>query len=110
MRVHVLEHADDPVGFVAFDADTVRHVGVLPDHTRRGYGTALVEFAVQEIFADGAPRAQLWVLVANAGARAFYATSGWSETADRRACEFPPAPPELRLERRNPAAPRRGLR
>ena len=108
VRIHVLEHADDPVGFVAFDADTVRHLGVLPDHTRRGYGSALAEFAVQEIFADGAPRAQLWVLVGNAGARAFYARSQWTETADRRDCEFPPAPPEMRLERRNPAAPRRG--
>lgn len=109
VRIYLLEHDDDPVGFVAFDADTVRHVGVLPDHTRRGYGSALVEFAAQEIFADGAPNAHLWVLVGNAGARAFYATLRWRETADRRDCEFPPAPPEMRLERRNPTAPRRSL-
>jgi GNAT superfamily N-acetyltransferase len=108
VRVHLLEHGEDPVGFVAFDDDTLRHLGVLPDHTRRGYGTALAEFAVGEIFDGGAPRAQLWVLAGNAGARALYATLGWTETADRRPCEFPPQPPELRLERRNPAAPRRG--
>ena len=108
MRVVVLEHRDDPVGFVAFDADTVLHLGVLPDHGRRGYGSALLELATTEIFDGGAPRAQLWVLVGNAGARAFYAALGWRETEDRRDCPYPPHPPELRLERRNPTAPRRG--
>ena len=108
VRVQVLELEGDPVGYVAFDADTVRHLGVLPDHTRRGYGTALLEFATREIFDGGAPLAQLWVLVGNAGARAFYRTLDWQETDDRRDCSYPPEPPELRLERRNPSAPRRG--
>jgi GNAT superfamily N-acetyltransferase len=108
VRVHVLEKDDEPVGFVAFDADTVLHVGVLPDHTRRGYGSALLEFATKEVFDGGAPRANLWVLVGNAAARAFYRTLDWRETDERRDCEFPPAPPELRLEKRNPTPPRRG--
>jgi ribosomal protein S18 acetylase RimI-like enzyme len=108
LRVVVLEKDDEPVGFVAFDATTVRHLGVLPDHTRRGYGSALLEFATTEIFAEGAPRADLWVLEANEAARAFYRASGWTGTADRKPCEFPPAPDELRMERRNPSAPRRG--
>jgi GNAT superfamily N-acetyltransferase len=107
VRVFLLEKDDDPVGFVAFDADTVRHVGVLPQHTRRGYGSALLEFATTEIFDAGAPQANLWVLVENHGARAFCQSLGWRETDDRRDSEFPPAPTELRLERRNPAAPRR---
>ena len=108
VRVHLLELGSDPVGLVAFDADTVRHLAVSPEHNRRGYGTALLEFASNEIFDGGAATANLWVLVANAGARAFYATQQWRETPDRRDCEFPPAPPEMRLERRNPTAPRRG--
>lgn len=108
VRVFLLEHGDDPVGYVAFDDDSIRHVGVVPDHTRRGYGSALAEFATREIFDNGAPRAFLWVLVGNAGGRAFYATMGWTETAERQTSGFEPHPPELRLERRNPAAPRRG--
>lgn len=108
VRVHVLEHGSDPVGYVAFDADSVRHVGVVPDHVRRGYGSALMEFATQEIFDGGAPTAHLWVLVGNAGARAFYATLRWRETDQRRESTYPPRPAEMRLELRNPAAPRRG--
>jgi len=108
VRVHLLEHDADPVGFVAFDATTVRHLGVAPEHTRRGYGTALLEFATTELFDAGTARAELWVPVADAGARAFCATQQWRETDGRRDGELPPAPPEMRLERRNPAAPRRG--
>ena len=108
VRVAVLEKDGEPVGFVAFDTSTVRHLGVLPDHTRRGYGTALLEFATATIFDDGATHAALWVLEGNEAARTFYRSLGWTETAERRDCEFPPEPPELRLERRNPTAPRRG--
>ena len=108
VRVLVLELEGDPVGYVAYDTDTVRHLGVLPAHTRRGYGTALLQLATTDIFEGGAPRAQLWVLVEAAAARAFYRSLGWRETEDRRDAEFPPEPAELRMERRNPAAPRRG--
>lgn len=108
VRVVMLEKDDEPVGFVAFDASTIRHLCVVPDHTRRGYGSALMEFATAEIFDDGAAGASLWVLEGNPGARAFYASLGWTGTRDRRDCAFPPAPPELRLERVNVAAPRRG--
>jgi ribosomal protein S18 acetylase RimI-like enzyme len=108
VRVVVLEKDGEPVGFVAFDDVTIRHLGVVPDHTRRGYGTALLEFATAEIFDGGAPRVGLWVLEGNEGARAFYRSLGWTESSDRRPCEFPPAPVELRMERRNPTVPRRG--
>ncbi len=108
VRVVVLEKDGEPVGFVGFDDTTVRHLGVDPEHTRRGYGSALLEQATAEIFDGGAPRAALWVLEGNEPARAFYRAAGWTETSDRRPCEFPPAPVELRMERRNLAAPRRG--
>jgi ribosomal protein S18 acetylase RimI-like enzyme len=106
-RVHVLDLLDAPVGYVAFTADTVLHLGVVPQQRRRGYGSALLEFASLEIFDSGVREAQLWVLVENIVGRAFYRSHGWRETDDRRDCTFPPQPPELRMVRRNPAAPRR---
>jgi ribosomal protein S18 acetylase RimI-like enzyme len=110
IRVHVLERDTEPVGFVAFEATRIRHLGVLPDHARRGYGSALLDFATEEIFAGGAAIAELWVLVGNAGARAFYATQHWRETGERRDCEYPPEPPEMRLVKANPSPPQRAPR
>ena len=106
-HVHLLELFDAPVGFVAFDDDTVLHLGVVAHQTRRGYGSALIEFACLEIFSGGVPEASLWVLTDNEVARAFYRSHGWTETEDRRKAEFPPYPEEIRMRRRNPAAPRR---
>jgi ribosomal protein S18 acetylase RimI-like enzyme len=106
-RVHVLELWTEPVGYVAFDADTVLHLGVDPRHLRRGYGSALLEFASLEIFDGGAPEAQLWVLVENAVGRAFFRSHGWRETDERRHSRFPPHPREIKMVCRNPSAPRR---
>ena len=103
----MLELFDAPVGYVAFDADTVQHLGVVPHQTRRGYGSALLEFACLEIFSGGVPEASLWVLIDNETARAFYRSHGWTETDDRRTAEYPPYPEEIRMRTRNPAAPRR---
>ena len=36
IHAYLLEVDDSPVGYVAFDADTVHHLGVVSDHTRRG--------------------------------------------------------------------------
>jgi GNAT superfamily N-acetyltransferase len=105
--VHILELYDVPVGYVAFSVDTVHHLGVVPQHLRRGYGSALLEFASLEMFDRGVPEVQLWVLVENDAARAFYRSHGWQENDRRRECVFPPHPPELQMIRRNPAAPRR---
>ena len=104
----MLEHRDEPVGYLAYDATTIRQLGVVADHTRRGYGTALLAFATEEIFARGTAEASLWVLVDNTAARTFYRTNGWRETADRRRSEFPPHPDSMRMTRVNTAAPKRG--
>ena len=106
-RVYLLELTDSPVGFVAFDADQVRHLAVLPHHSRRGYGSALLEFASQAIFDAQTAEASLWVLTRNEGARRFCTAHGWVETDERRESEFPPRTEELRMTRKNPAAPRR---
>ncbi len=106
-RVHILELVDAPIGFVAFKEDTVLHLGIVPEHTRRGYGSALLDYATAEMFGGGIPAARLWVLAENGGARRFYRSLGWVETELRRDCEFPPYPEEIQLVRTNPSAPRR---
>ena len=109
VRVELLELHGAPVGYLAYDAGSILHLGVVPHQARRGYGSALLEHATQQIFAGGATQATLWVLAGNTAARAFYRAHDWLETNERRDCGFPPHPPEIKLIRRNPAAPRRRL-
>ena len=105
-HVHILQLNDEPVGYVAYRGGWVQHLGVLAEHTRRGYGSALLEFASLELFSTADPEASLWVLNGNEAARAFYRSHQWTETDDRRRSEYPPHP-EVRMVRKNPAAPRR---
>ena len=107
MHAYVLEVRESPVGYVTFNGDTVHHLGVVPDHQRRRYGSALLEFACREIYAGGAREAFCWVLAQNHAARAFYRARGWSETGERRRSEFPPHPESLQMMHKNPHAPRR---
>lgn len=107
LHTYVLERHQEPVGYVTFGDGAIHHLGVLADHHRRGYGSALLEFASLEVFAANAPQASLWVLTANETARAFYRAHGWTDTDERQTAEFPPHPEELRLVRTNPSAPRR---
>jgi ribosomal protein S18 acetylase RimI-like enzyme len=109
MHAYLLEVRESPVGYVAFDGDTVHHLGIVPEQQRRGYGSALLEFACLEIFAAGAAEAFCWVLTDNHVARAFYRAQGWSETGERRRSEYPPHPQSLQMSHRNPHAPRRSL-
>jgi ribosomal protein S18 acetylase RimI-like enzyme len=74
---------------------------------RRGHGSALLEYAVGEMFLRRVGSAALWVLTDNAAARTLYRKLGFTETEQRRRCEFPPFPEELEMVRTNPAAPRR---
>ena len=106
-HVHILQLNDEPVGYVAFGGDWVHHLGVLAEHTRRGYGSALLEFASLELFSTAEPQASLWVLTGNEAARAFYRAQQWTETNDRRQSEYPPHPESVRMVRKNPTAPRR---
>lgn len=108
VQVRILDVDDAPVGYLAYDEERVRHLGIVPQQSGRGYGSQLLDFACQEIFAAGARESTLWVLVDNTQAREFYRARGWIETEDRRECEFPPYPPEMRMVRRNPSVPRRG--
>lgn len=108
VQVRVLELDGEPIGFVAYEnTGLLRHLAIAPEHGRRGYGALLVEFAAQEIFDSGSPLAELWVLVENTRARAFYRKLGWQNTDERRDSQFPPYPRELKLVRFSPAPPRR---
>jgi ribosomal protein S18 acetylase RimI-like enzyme len=109
MHTYVLELRDGPVGYVAFDSNTVHHLAVAPDQTRRGYGSALLEFACMEIYGGGAREAFCWVLTDNHAARAFYKALGWTETGERRNSEYPPHPQSLQMMHRNRHVPRRSL-
>lgn len=97
VRVRILEVGETPAAFIAYDHETVRHLGVLPRHTRKGFGTALLSTAEEDVFSSGGTQVQLWVLTENRAARAFYRAHGWTETEDRRRSEFPPKPDELRM-------------
>jgi GNAT superfamily N-acetyltransferase len=107
MHVHILQLNEEPIGYVAFGGGWLHHLGVLAEHSRRGYGSALLEYASLELFSTADPEASLWVLSGNENARAFYRAHAWTETDDRRQAEYPPHPEELRMVKRNPAAPRR---
>ncbi|SDU84075.1 PH domain-containing protein [Microlunatus sagamiharensis] len=97
-RVFVLEREEDALGYVAFSSSgEVLHLGIAPHRTRRGYGSALLEFAVREMYDGGEPEATLWVLEGNAGARAFFRSHGWAETDERRPCRYQPNPQEIRM-------------
>ena len=66
VHVRVLEEFDTPIGLVAFEtAGRLRHLAIAPQYARRGYGALLLEYATEEMFDSGAPRAELWVLVEN---------------------------------------------
>ena len=105
--VYVLEQFGTPVGYVGFGDAEIVNLGVVPQQLRRGFGSALLEFAALEMFDRGALELRLWVLVENYVARSFFRGSGWTETKERRDASHPPQPRELQLVRRNPAAPRR---
>jgi ribosomal protein S18 acetylase RimI-like enzyme len=105
----IAESGDVPIGYASYGSGTLHHLGVSPDHQRRGVGTALLQAAEDELFADlSTPAASLWVMRENHQAQRFYIANGWAATEEMRAGEFPPYPAEIRMTRRNPRIARRG--
>lgn len=70
---------DKPVGVVSVCGSLIEDLYVLPERQNRGYGTALLRFAVSEC--DGTPT--LWILENNERARRLYERLGFSETGRR---------------------------
>lgn len=98
-----------PAGYVCYGREVIHHLGVAAEFQRQGVGTALLDAAEDDLFADlSTPELSLWVLAANGVARRFYATLGWTATEETRNSEFPPHPSEIKMSRRNPHIARRG--
>ncbi len=96
-RVFVLDREDDPLGYVAFAGADVLQLGVVPHRTRLGYGSALLEFAVREMYDSGETEAGAWLLAGDAGVSAFFVSHGWSGTGERRPSRYAPHPEALRM-------------
>ncbi len=104
--VDLAEGPEGAVAFAAYDADTLRHLAVVPSRWGTGLGRDGVERAVSAIAAGGATAAYLWVLDANEGARGLYRHLGWAESEEGRAAEWPPYPREHRWVLRLTPAPK----
>lgn len=76
-QVFLLEDGE-PVGIVSVDENRIENLYVLPTAQGKGYGTALLRFAVAQC--SGTPT--LWVLSGNDKARALYRRCGFSETGN----------------------------
>lgn len=107
LQTRILEAAGTPVGFVSYGEQSVAQLAVLPDHRRRGYGSALLEYACQQQFEEGHHGLKLWVAAEDEIAQAFFKYHGWVTADGSRNSEFSPFGEEIRLTKRNPAAPRR---
>lgn len=97
VKVRIAEIDGDPVGYLCYDQQQLRHVGLVPAHTGRGHGRSLVEYAVGDMFSRGVDRVELQVLEDNTAARGFYRHLGWAETQSRTPSVHPPHPIELTL-------------
>lgn len=84
---------------VAGDEAEVLNLGVAPSYRRKGIGRSLLNAAIAEAGSAGAARVFLEVRESNAGARAFYASLGFSQTGRRRAYYSNPPEDALVLSR-----------
>jgi ribosomal protein S18 acetylase RimI-like enzyme len=64
------------VGFIGLRGNEITVLYVRPEWQRRGVGRALLKSALTTIASEGGTLGWLWVLEANATARAFYAAVG----------------------------------
>lgn len=110
LHVRIATLDQEPVGYLAYSAVRVHHLGVRPDHFRSGFGRRLLDYATGEIFDRLTPQATLWVLSDNTVARTFYTSCGWRPSGRTGHSEFPPHPEEVELVLDNPVTPRRGGR
>ncbi|MGC4940523.1 GNAT family N-acetyltransferase [Kribbella sp. DT2] len=107
-RLYVAEFGGRIVGYAGVgperDPSAPRTTGELyalfvrPDAWGAGAGRALTGAAVDDLRAHGCDRVNLWVLEANARARAFYNRCGFVETTDRTYSSLADLP-EVRLFR-----------
>ena len=70
---------DEPVGIVSVTGSLIEDLYILPEYQRRGYGTALLHYAIRQC--DSVP--VLWILENNSGAARLYRREGFRETGRR---------------------------
>lgn len=69
-----------PVGIVSLQNSLIENLYVLPTEQRKGYGTMLLQYALQQC--NGVP--SLWILSNNERAYAFYRKYGFVESGKRK--------------------------
>ena len=69
-----------PVGIVSVHGSLIENLYVLPSEQRKGYGSQLLHYAIQQC--SGAPC--LWSLNNNEGAYRLYTENGFKETRNRK--------------------------
>ncbi len=69
----------EPLGIVSVTGNLIEDLYVLPDHHNQGYGTALLQFAIEKC--TGIPT--LWILENNVHAARLYRRMGFQETGKR---------------------------
>ena len=78
-RIYLLL-TDTPVGIVSVTGNLIEDLYVLPERQNLGYGTELLQFAIEKC----ADTPTLWILENNAGAKRLYERLGFSETGKRK--------------------------
>lgn len=78
-KVYLLFDGGEPVGTVTVDGNEICRLFVLPQHQRRGYGKALLDFAEREILS----RHDTVRLDASLPAKGIYLRRGYRETEYR---------------------------
>ena len=69
-----------PVGIVSVYGSLIENLYVLPSEQRKGYGSQLLHYAIQQC--AGTPC--LWILNNNEGAYRLYAKNGFIDTGNRK--------------------------
>ena len=77
-RVFMLIH-DRPVGVVSVRDSLIENLYILPEAQNRGYGSALLEYAIRQC----PSRPTLWILENNSGAQRLYERRGFRLTGRR---------------------------
>ena len=91
VTVDVVHGREGLLAFVAYDAETLRHLAVHPDH----WGTGLARAGLRRASSAGVRR--LWCLARNERALGVYRRLGWRETGGTRTAEWPPHPTEVEM-------------
>ena len=70
---------EEPVGIVSVTGSLIEDLYILPEYQHRGYGTALLHYAIRQC--ENIP--VLWILENNTGAAKLYRREGFRETGRR---------------------------